>query len=359
MKAIIITSPFASIAIVECIKKLLNLTVLYKAVQVLLSRLPIIRKKENYAPLFMNASPGKHIPHESGSHWTKCSEEKAALPILIRTMDRPKEEILSPDFLKADLGKPMAVLVEDNTEFRNYLKNCLSTEYVIKAFEDGTKAWECLQKEHPDIVIGNSRLQGISGVELSLKLKNKVETSSIPVILYASAENTDLRYKRQASLADTFLLFPFSIEDLKVEISMLITNARAARRSVLQEIFGEQFLEAESNAMINDKDANLVNKVKDFILNNMDNEKLKIKDIASHVNMCQTSFYKQWKSLTGETPSSFLQSLRMQKARVLLESGNYLVADIPVMIGIKDEKYFRTIYKQYFKRTPSQSIRKR
>ena len=297
------------------------------------------------------------------SAFRKCSGNKAASSVRKCTVETPAAQISGIPFSKnspkaMNSGKPVIMLAEADAEFRTCLENCLSPEYVIRSFGDGAAAWDCLQKEHIDVVVGNLRLPEINGAELSLKLKSDTKTSFIPVILYTSVACSDWHYKRQASLANTFLLLPFAAEELKVEIAVLIQNVYIVRRASLEKILGDLFLRIEDAADAEDADWCFFHQVKDFILENMDCEDLKIEDIASHVHLCQTSFYKRWKSLTGKTPSSFLLALRMEKARALLESGKYLVADIPVMVGIKDDKYFRTVYKKYFGMTPSQSIKK-
>ena len=91
-------------------------------------------------------------------------------------------------------------------------------------------------------------------------------------------------YKRNASLADTFLYMPFNIENLKIEISVLIKNYRFLRKSFLQKIFGEKFLETDIEEMPEEDNYQLINKVKKFILDNLDNESLKISHIASETD---------------------------------------------------------------------------
>ena len=74
----------------------------------------------------------------------------------------------------------------------------------------------------------------------------------------------------------------------------------------------------------------LINKVKKFILDNSDNESLKISHIASETGMSRTKFFIKWKFLTGEAPIEFMTRIRMEKARELLEkrkishTGEYL-----------------------------------
>ncbi|MDB0691913.1 AraC family transcriptional regulator [Bacteroides xylanisolvens] len=156
-------------------------------------------------------------------------------------------------------------------------------------------------------------------------------------------------YKRNASLADTFLYMPFNIENLKIEISVLIKNYRFLRKSFLQKIFGEKFLEEDNYQ--------LINKVKKFILDNLDNESLKISHIASETGMSRTKFFIKWKFLTGEAPIEFMTRIRMEKARELLESGKYRIQEIPEMVGLKDVKNFRNKYKKHFGIAPSETLR--
>jgi AraC-like DNA-binding protein len=48
----------------------------------------------------------------------------------------------------------------------------------------------------------------------------------------------------------------------------------------------------------------------------------------------------------------------MEKARELLESGKCPVNVVPEMIGLRNLKNFRNRYKEYFKITPCESIKK-
>ena len=159
-------------------------------------------------------------------------------------------------------------------------------------------------------------------------------------------------YKRNASLADTFLYMPFNIENLKIKISVLIKNYR-----FLRKLFGEKFLETDIEEMPEEDNYQLINKVKKFILDNLDNESLKISHIASETGMSRTKFFIKWKFLTGEAPIEFMTRIRMEKARELLESGKYRIQEIPEMVGLKDVKNFRNKYKKHFGIAPSETLR--
>ena len=254
--------------------------------------------------------------------------------------------------------KPTIIIADSNENFRFYLEAHLSKDYIIKSFENGSEVLESIKEEHPDLIISDTVLHGMSGNELSSRLKTSGDTSIIPIILYGSHIDIDRRYKRETSLADTFLYIPFHIEDLKIEITVLIRNSRFLRKAFLQQIFGEQFIRIQTTKNLDNANCTFINKVKEFILENIDREDLTIDDIASQLCMSRTAFYNKWKLLTGEVPKFFIYRIRMEKARELLESGKCPVNVVPEMIGLRNLKNFRNRYKEYFKITPCKSIKK-
>lgn len=261
--------------------------------------------------------------------------------------------------LKRNSTKPMVVIVDSNEDFKAYLERCLSNDFTIKSFNNGTEALRGIKKEYPDLVICDTMLHGMRGNELSSRLKTSRETSIIPIILYGSLIDTEQRSTREASLADTFLQLPFNIQDLKTEMSVLIKNSRLLRKAFLQKVFGELFLASDVNEALDKNNQLFIRQVKEFVLRNVDNENLTIDDIASDLCMSRTAFFNKWKALTGEAPKFFIYRIRMEKARELLESGKCSVSVVPEMIGLKNLKNFRHKYKEYFGITPSESIIKK
>lgn len=292
----------------------------------------------------------------------KCSYEAETQYTAIRiakNLENEKIDILFQNTSnKRCSDKPIIVLVDSNDDFRSYLEACLSKDYIINSFRNGSQALTSIKEEHPDLVICDSELRGMSGDELSSRLKTSCDTSIIPIILYGSPIDMNQHSKRKASLADTFLYMPFNIENLKIEMSVLIKNYRFLRKSFLQKIFGEKFLETDIEEVLEEDSYQLINKVKKIILDNLDKESLKIDYIASETGMSRTKFFNQWKSLTGEAPVEFMTRIRLEKAHELLESGKYRIQEIPEMIGLKDVKNFRNKYKKHFGIAPSETLRK-
>lgn len=259
---------------------------------------------------------------------------------------------------KKNMDRPLVILADNDRGFKDYLEKRLSECFVVRSFDDGQEALEVICEEYPDLVICDIMLKGMSGEELSSKLKTSRDTSFIPVILMGAHIDVKRREKRCSSQADLFVCKPFNLEDLKVEISILINNSRFLRKTFLQKVFGEDFLTKPMERAQQDANLAFLNEVKLYIMENMDKEDLTVDDIASRMCMSRTTFYNKWKLLTGEAPKYLISRIRMEKARELLESGKFSVTMVAEMVGMRNLKNFRGRYKEYFGKTPKEFMKK-
>ena len=259
---------------------------------------------------------------------------------------------------KKNMDRPLVILADNDKGFKDYLEKRLSECFVVRSFDDGQEALEVICEEYPDLVICDIMLKGMSGEELSSKLKTSRDTSFIPVILMGAHIDVKRRGKRCSSQADLFVCKPFNLEDLKVEISILINNSRFLRKTFLQKVFGEDFLTKPMERAQQDANLAFLNEVKLYIMENMDKEDLTVDDIASRMCMSRTTFYNKWKLLTGEAPKYLISRIRMEKARELLESGKFSVTMVAEMVGMRNLKNFRGRYKEYFGKTPKEFMKK-
>ena len=259
---------------------------------------------------------------------------------------------------KKNMDRPLVILADNDKGFKDYLEKRLSECFVVRSFDDGQEALEVICEEYPDLVICDIMLKGMSGEELSSKLKTSRDTSFIPVILMGAHIDVKRREKRCTSQADLFVCKPFNLEDLKVEISILINNSRFLRKTFLQKVFGEDFLTKPMERAQQDANLAFLNEVKLYIMENMDKEDLTVDDIASRMCMSRTTFYNKWKLLTGEAPKYLISRIRMEKARELLESGKFSVTMVAEMVGMRNLKNFRGRYKEYFGKTPKEFMKK-
>lgn len=79
-----------------------------------------------------------------------------------------------------------------------------------------------------------------------------------------------------------------------------------------------------------------------------------IDTIATHFNMSSRNFVRRFKTATNETPSNYIQRLRIERAKFLLQSGNETIDSICYQVGYQDVQYFRTLFKKISGMTPSE-----
>lgn len=91
-----------------------------------------------------------------------------------------------------------------------------------------------------------------------------------------------------------------------------------------------------------------------FLEQRIDDDSLRIDDMAEAVNMGRTVFYEKIRQLVGVSPSDFLRQVRMQRARQLIAKSNMNISQVAYAVGFTDPKYFAKCFKKETGMTPSE-----
>lgn len=81
-------------------------------------------------------------------------------------------------------------------------------------------------------------------------------------------------------------------------------------------------------------------------------EPLDLQQLAARFAMSSRTLIRRFKAATGETPMAWLQKLRIDKAKMLLESSNMSVEQLTKAIGYEDVSSFRKLFQQFTRLTP-------
>ncbi|MBW2263082.1 MAG: response regulator, partial [Deltaproteobacteria bacterium] len=127
------------------------------------------------------------------------------------------------------------LVVDDNPELLKYVHRVLSELYDVLPVQDGERAWDVLQREHPDLVISDVMMPGMSGLELCRLIKQEPATQDTPVILLTARGSTEHRIEGHEVGADEYIPKPFEADELLAAVSgLLLSKVRrsevAARR---------------------------------------------------------------------------------------------------------------------------------
>lgn len=82
------------------------------------------------------------------------------------------------------------------------------------------------------------------------------------------------------------------------------------------------------------------------------NQKLTLEEVADVVGLSPKYFCSFFLEMTGQTLFQYINSLRCEKASILLKDKKLSVIDVAMMVGLNDPAYFSRVFKKYIGTTP-------
>lgn len=79
-----------------------------------------------------------------------------------------------------------------------------------------------------------------------------------------------------------------------------------------------------------------------------------VDNLSQNMGMSRSSFYNKIKAISGQAPADFIRQYRMERAKELLKSKQYSIAEVAFKAGFSDVKYFREVFRKKYNRSPSQ-----
>lgn len=241
------------------------------------------------------------------------------------------------------------LLIEDNDDFRAYLRNQLKPIYKVIEAVDGKEGWQKALSGHPHVIVSDISMPHMDGITLSKKLKADKRTAHIPIILLTALTSDAWQLNGLRTGASDYLTKPFSAEILKVKIRNL-----ASLNQTLKKTYSKRFEVVTQQPAVTSENEKLLLNITRFIEDNMDDEKLSVEQLAKHLYMSRATLYNKLVDLTGETPVEFIRSVRLNKAAELLETSTMRMSEIGYAVGFLTPNYFARAFKAKFNMSPSE-----
>ncbi len=240
------------------------------------------------------------------------------------------------------------VIVEDDPQIRNYLEEEFSGIYNTHSADNGISGQELINKLLPDVVVSDILMPGIDGLELCKRVKSKIETSHIPVILLTAKIEIEDQIKGLEIGADAYVPKPFNMRFLKV----LVKNT-LEKRSNMYRSFSQKNVIIPSEFSTNKIDEEFLKKVIQYIETNIENTELTVDLLAQNMNLSRSQVYRKIKALTDLTANEFIRQIRLKKALQLLSEGSLNISEIAYSVGFSSQSYFTRSFKEYYGKSPS------
>lgn len=115
------------------------------------------------------------------------------------------------------------LVVDDDERVRETLEEMLATlGYRTLTARSAEEALALVEREAPDLVLTDVVMDGLSGVELTARLKADPRRALLPVVILTSVSDLDARVAGLAAGADDFFAKPFDLVELRTRIHVLL-----------------------------------------------------------------------------------------------------------------------------------------
>jgi DNA-binding response OmpR family regulator len=265
------------------------------------------------------------------------------------------------------------LVVEDEPDLREYLRELLAPTCEVLTAADGQAALELLTREAPvDLITTDAMMPRLSGTELLARLKADPARAGLPVLMLTARADDAYRQAALTVGVDDYLTKPFAPAELLARVRALLARQQVRRQfaalptepaeapastaaSALPRPAVAPDFAAEA-ALVPPAGANeQLAQWQAQATAHLASEAFGPAELAHLLGLSERTLYRRLGELAGLSPAAWLRELRLNQARQLLEAGYFgSVAAVADAVGFASAKYFSNLYAERFGRRPSE-----
>jgi signal transduction histidine kinase/DNA-binding response OmpR family regulator/ligand-binding sensor domain-containing protein len=279
-------------------------------------------------------------------------EEVSGVPDSKPTPVQSKEEHGALQDPLIHTNRQSILLVEDNADFRSFMKETLLDRYDIFEAADGEQGMQSTHDNFPDIIISDVMMPVMDGLELCRQLKSDLRTSHIPVILLTARTADEDKIRGLEIGADDYITKPFNMDLLLLRIQHLIEKQKK-----MHDRFKKKMEVNPSEIEISSIDEKLIKKAIALVEENIAEPKFSVEDLSHELGMSRVYLYKKLLTITGKTPIEFIRIIRLKRGANLLQKSQMTIAEVAYSVGFNSPRYFSKYFEEEFGVLPSEYLK--
>ncbi len=248
--------------------------------------------------------------------------------------------------------KPILLVIEDNADLRYYQQKRFKDDFQILLAENGEQGLALAFDQIPDVIICDVMMPKKNGYEVCQELKQDERTNHIPVILLTAKAAQEEKIQGLTAGADDYITKPYDQKELQLKVNNLLEQTKK-----IQERFkvNKEIASIENEATNQDP---FVTKITNLLEENLRNQYFGVEQLSEAANLSRSQLFRKLKAITGETPTNFLRTYRLTKAKEILETNKATPSETAYMVGFSTSNYFFKCFKAEFGMTPTEMIEK-
>ena len=252
-------------------------------------------------------------------------------------------------------SKYKVLLVDDEDEIREYIKDELSSSYRCVVCENGKKALELALTEQPDLIISDVMMPEMDGITLARKLKQNININHIPIILLTAKAAPENKKEGLDIGADAYISKPFSTDLLKSTVANLIENRERLKNKFKGQQQPEEMIQ---KIEMKSPDEMLMERIMKVINENLSNSELNVEMLAAQVGMSRVHIHRKLKELTNQSASDFIKGIRLKQAADLLSGKKFTISEVAYATGFSNLSHFSNSFREFYGVPPREYAKK-
>jgi signal transduction histidine kinase/ligand-binding sensor domain-containing protein/CheY-like chemotaxis protein len=248
--------------------------------------------------------------------------------------------------------KKSILVVDDDDQTVAYLSGFFAESFIVFTANNATEGLKLAGKHIPDIIISDINMEGVSGIEFCINIKEDPNLSHIPVILLTGNSAQQTRLEGLEGGADDYITKPFDKDLLMARVQNILKS-----RTSLQKYFYDTITFGKTAYKVPPEYQQFLDNCIHIVEAHLNNPDFGIKMLAAELHMGQSNLYKKIKSICGQPPTAFIRFIRLRKAAKLLMETNYNITQVAFESGFNDLKYFREQFTKLFGLRPSDYVK--
>lgn len=132
----------------------------------------------------------------------------------------------------------------------------------------------------------------------------------------------------------------------------IFQDSDAFRKHLFSDIVHQYMLEHSTMLLTKVYDDFPVQQAVTYILENL-SKKLVLSEIGEASGLSYVQFLRRFKAFTGMSPSVYINTMRIQSAKIQLTDPNMFIKEISSQLGFDNEYYFSNFFKKHTGMSPS------
>ncbi|MCS4198524.1 histidine kinase N-terminal 7TM domain-containing protein [Salinibacter ruber] len=279
---------------------------------------------------------------------------------------------------RGELAKRV-LIVDDSADMRQHVTSVLAPTFDVLEAAGGEEGVEMAREYLPDVILADVMMPGLSGYEMTRRLKEAQETEAIPVIMLTARASTEGEIAGLQAGADDYVTKPFDADVLRQRVKGVVAHQKRLRRRLRLELesgtsapkspSAESSIDPSTDPSADgagrpdtnpstqpdtqpNSQTDVEQEARAAAREHLSDPSFGASDLASTIGTSRSTLYRRLQKKAGISPSALIAEVRMEQARRLLKRGE-AATQVAYAVGYKRLSSFSRAFERHAGQPPS------